>query len=136
MSDSDAKDGWDHIIEFEKELYKNFRAEDIDPSGCKYLGEDVYAVMIIGRCPVEYTGVVGDHCFYFKSRGTTWSMNIADSRDNSQKFMTSDVDNAVVFSSSGLYSNEEHSAGNMLAEQAVRIILSCVALWRSGQSIR
>ena len=125
MDDADIK-------RFEDELYKNFTAEDIDPDDCYKLAEGIFVVSSIPGVPVEYSGVVDDMCFYFKSRGETWQFSIAKSRDECLFIEPLASDSNVQFVCMGRYSEEPFSAGYMPIQQAEELICQCVQTWRNG----
>ena len=119
-------------FDIDKELDKNYSAADIDTSACYRIGKDIFVVSSIGRVPVEYCGVVGDQCFYFKSRGQIWQFVIAATLHDCLGGKNILSNKQIKFSCSGKYSEQEPNAGDMPTEQAEAIIQSCVALWKSG----
>ena len=123
MTDFNIDDGLD----------MDYRASDIDVSGCYALGDDIYAVSILSPVPVEYLGVAGDICFYFKSRNETWPFSNANSKDDCLSDTPIPINPRLHSMCTGRFSSEKCNTGYMPPEQAEELIRSCVALSNSSQ---
>ena len=84
--------------------------------------------------PVEYTGKAFDKGYYFKARGQSWRMAIAETIDKAVEALGTDEPlEFAEFFAVGRYSENDFAAGYMPLEQAEEIIRRCVRLWKAAQ---
>lgn len=120
------------------DLYKLFNlppdytytAKNLDRPPKRALGNGILVFDTLGHAPVQFEGTVDDKCFYFRSRGNHWSLNIDDDSDSCV------AEDTVTrsFSCRGRYSDSnDYAASYIPYEQAEEIIRCGIDLWRRGR---
>lgn len=76
-------------------------------------------------CPVQAEGLIDDHPYYFRSRGSHWEFHVGELGGNA-------VGGPCVYYKAG-YVGEWPAAGYLPVDDAKRIIAMCVEEFRSGK---